>query len=163
MKIPENYPVQPLGPNDPAKDRATCGHCGLSWDDGLCTSITPAPAARCPFEPFHAHSFEPDSIASIHISGRRWFQRTYGNTYHTVAIFITFKNGHQETLNAEKQYGYGDQYNQTAIDIFRNRFKIPKEQYSNGNDKYPYLTSYCRSHSIPYTIEVNDVRREKDL
>ena len=24
---------------------------------------------------------------SIHIEGRRWFQRTYGNTYNTVRIF----------------------------------------------------------------------------
>ena len=29
---------------------ATCGDCGRSWDDSIVTSMTPAPAARCPFE-----------------------------------------------------------------------------------------------------------------
>ncbi|RLE24859.1 MAG: hypothetical protein DRJ50_04055 [Actinobacteria bacterium] len=32
---------------------ATCGNCGRTWDDSIITSMTPAPAARCPFEYFH--------------------------------------------------------------------------------------------------------------
>ena len=31
----------------------TCGICGRTWDDARITSVTPAPAARCPFEPWH--------------------------------------------------------------------------------------------------------------
>jgi hypothetical protein len=53
--IPEDWPVQPLKPGDKAQDKATCGHCGLSWDDGIVTSMTPAPSARCPFEAFHIY------------------------------------------------------------------------------------------------------------
>jgi hypothetical protein len=51
--IPKKYPVRPLRKNAHAKDRATCGSCGLSWDDGISTSMTPTPSARCPFEAFH--------------------------------------------------------------------------------------------------------------
>lgn len=51
--IPADFPVQPITANDPAVDLATCGDCGLSWDDGKVTSMTPAPSARCPFEYFH--------------------------------------------------------------------------------------------------------------
>ena len=51
--IPADFEVRPLGPDDPATDRATCGTCGLSWDDAISTSYTPAPSARCPFEYFH--------------------------------------------------------------------------------------------------------------
>jgi hypothetical protein len=54
QRIPKDYPVRPLAPNQPAKDKATCQTCGLSWDDGISTSITPTPAARCPFEGFHS-------------------------------------------------------------------------------------------------------------
>jgi hypothetical protein len=36
-----------------APDICTCGSCGLSWDDSIATSCTPAPAGRCPFEQFH--------------------------------------------------------------------------------------------------------------
>ena len=42
-----------LSPNDP---RATvCGHCGRGWDDSVSTSVTPTPAARCPFEYDHEY------------------------------------------------------------------------------------------------------------
>ena len=53
--IPASFEVQPLkrGENPPGK--CTCGHCGLSWDDDKVTSMTPAPAARCPFEEFHVY------------------------------------------------------------------------------------------------------------
>jgi hypothetical protein len=53
IRIPKKWPVQPLKPDEPATDRATCLTCGLSWDDGEVTTITPTPSARCPFEAFH--------------------------------------------------------------------------------------------------------------
>lgn len=54
-KIPKDYVVQPLKKGQVAIDKATCGYCGLSWDDGIITSITPTPSARCPFEYFHVY------------------------------------------------------------------------------------------------------------
>lgn len=56
--IPADFPVQPLNDDDDATDRATCGNCGLSWDDAIATEYTPVPSARCPFEAFH----EPELI-----------------------------------------------------------------------------------------------------
>lgn len=53
VAVPTDFPVQPLGPEDPCVTRATCGTCQLSWDDGKSTSYTPAPGGRCPFEAFH--------------------------------------------------------------------------------------------------------------
>ncbi len=38
-------------------DIVTDGGCGLSWDDSIITSMTPAPSARCPFEYFHKYVF----------------------------------------------------------------------------------------------------------
>lgn len=61
ITIPTDYEVQPIDPTDPtAKSPATCGACGLSWDDGIATSMTPAPSARCPFEPFHEDEDEDE-------------------------------------------------------------------------------------------------------
>lgn len=61
ITIPNDYPVQPIEPNDPsAIAPATCGTCGLTWDDGKVTSMTPAPSARCPFEAFHEDDDEDD-------------------------------------------------------------------------------------------------------
>lgn len=53
IRVPKSHPVQPLKAGQKAKLKVTCGVCGLSWDDGKVTSMTPAPAARCPFEAFH--------------------------------------------------------------------------------------------------------------
>jgi hypothetical protein len=55
VKIPKDSPVRPIKPGTKAIDRATCGHCGLSWDDGKVTEMTPTPSARCPFEAFHVY------------------------------------------------------------------------------------------------------------
>lgn len=52
-RIPKNWPVQPLTPQEQAVAKASCAWCGLSWDDGKVTSMTPTPSARCPFESFH--------------------------------------------------------------------------------------------------------------
>ncbi len=55
--VPADYPVQPLrtdAEREAASVVATCGACGRSWDDGVSTSMTPAPAGRGPFEPHHA-------------------------------------------------------------------------------------------------------------
>lgn len=56
--VPDDFPVRPLGPDDDATVRATCGACLRSWDDAVSTSWTPAPSARCPFEYFHE---DPDA------------------------------------------------------------------------------------------------------
>ena len=65
--IPADFEVQPLGSGETAEDMATCGHCGLSWDDGRVTSCTPAPGGRCPFEAFHTYpddeeADEPETV-----------------------------------------------------------------------------------------------------
>lgn len=52
--IPADFEVRPISPDDSAAtDPATCGTCGLTWDDAKPTSWTPAPSGRCPFEYFH--------------------------------------------------------------------------------------------------------------
>lgn len=56
-EVPADWPVQPveldnLAPHERAR-LTSCGECGRAWDDTQSTSLTPAPGARCPFEPFH--------------------------------------------------------------------------------------------------------------
>ena len=56
--VPMDHPVRPFR-NVTAPSVCTCGDCGLSWDDRATTSMTPAPAGRCPFEAFHQYEEEP--------------------------------------------------------------------------------------------------------
>lgn len=56
--VPSDHPVRPVNPDTYQGDCTTCGTCGLSWDDSIVTSMTPAPSARCPFELFHKSALE---------------------------------------------------------------------------------------------------------
>lgn len=85
---------------------------------------------------------------SLHIDARRWFQRTYGNTYHSVRIF---KDG-ALVANIPMRYGYGEQWLQTAIDWLRR----------NGYPDAQYGTLYLRE-VLKGTYSVADVARQKDL
>jgi hypothetical protein len=34
---------------------AECGYCGRTWNDAAISSLTPTPAARCPYEYEHVY------------------------------------------------------------------------------------------------------------
>jgi len=90
---------------------------------------------------------------TIHIEGRRWFQRTYGNTYHSVRIF---EDGEQIAY-LPQQYGYDDQYIQTAIEWLEANNKIePRDRRTPGG------TLFLRE-TLKASYSVSDVSREKDL
>lgn len=91
---------------------------------------------------------------SIHIEGRRWFQRLYGNTYHSVRVWV---DGELELYSGET-YGYGDQYLQTAFEwLFANGYANQEEREKLGS-----FTRYLRE-VLHGTYSVVDVERKKDL
>ena len=55
------------------------------------------------------------SSPSVTISGRRWFQRSYGNTYHTARILV----GCSFAIQLPKGYGYGDYWAQRCREFLR--------------------------------------------
>lgn len=87
---------------------------------------------------------------NLHIEGRRWFQRTYGNTYHSVRIY---KDGALLVV-LPYQYGYGDQFLQTALDWLKKNGHAPADA--------EYGTRYLRE-VLGGTYSVADVARQKDL
>jgi hypothetical protein len=54
------------------------------------------------------------SSPRVTISGRRWFQRTYGNTYCTARIQCD-----RFAINLPKEYGYGDYWAQRCREFLR--------------------------------------------
>lgn len=91
-------------------------------------------------------------VKSITIIGRRWFQRTYGNTYCSAEIIV---NG-ESVGKVGPTYGYGDYYVQAAADKLRELGLISAD---NGTP----LWSYCRDNGIALSYSASDVRRERDL
>ena len=86
-------------------------------------------------------------IETLKIYGKRWFQKSYGNTYHTVTVIV---NG--EEMKSGITYGYENHYLQTAADMLRNAgYDIPED---NG-EAYAMMTKYDH--------DAEDVKRKKDL
>lgn len=89
---------------------------------------------------------------SITVVGRRWFQRTYGNTYHTADIYVDGVLVH--TLPV--QYGYGSQYSYNAVEWLKANGYLP-------SDLTTFPRYYCEERGIAWVDTVTDVRRERDL
>ena len=86
-------------------------------------------------------------IESMRIEAKRWFQRSYGNTYHTVKVFV---NG--EVLKSDITYGYENHYLQTAAELLKaNGYEIPE----NSGEAFRLVSRFA------HTVE--DVKRKKDL
>jgi hypothetical protein len=65
---------------------------------------------------------------NFRVRGLKWWDATNGNTYHSTRILIpskTYASGRY--INTPMEYGYGDQWQHTAIDALRNiGFVLPK-------------------------------------
>lgn len=46
-------------------DEATCGACGLTWNDAAISSRTPTPGGRCPFEAVHGEAEELKTLREL--------------------------------------------------------------------------------------------------
>lgn len=84
-----------------------------------------------------------DTKTVNHITGRRWFERTNGNTYHTTTLHFTDGT----TRKSDITYGYGDQYLQTAFEMM----------------DLPYGGTLELREKLGITWDVVDVARKRDL
>ena len=106
-------------------------------------------------------------MTHVTIHGRRWFQRSYGNTYHTVTVEIDGKH----VYTSPEEYGYGDQYIQTAMDWIESIdgggqnalvALIPKRiSYDNGG--HEALWQWAERTGMTYSAIASDVSRQRDL
>jgi len=77
----------------------------------------------------------------------RWFDKTYGNTYHSVRITRIKDN---KTLYCPFQYGYGDCYRQTALEAMSKEKWLPAKY--RGREAYMYE----RENNYPIQWDVAD-------
>lgn len=96
-------------------------------------------------------------IESITIIGRRWFQRTYGNTYHTCVVLV---NG-QQVYEAPQEYGYGDQYVETGARWLEKFGYMNRKKYDNGG--HEPVRIWAERNGIAFDYRASDVARERDL
>jgi len=102
-------------------------------------------------------------VKKIYLHARRWFQRSYGNTYHTVEIWVNDRLVHKIpfTILDRKSAGYDHQWSCDACKW------LVDNGYGRFNGVYPisslFLFIYCREIGIEYNHTVEDVKRKRDL
>ena len=84
------------------------------------------------------------------IIARKWFQKTYGNTYHSCEVY---KDG-ELIKRVPFAYGYGEQYRQTAHEILVNAGLF-------DGDYHDFLMA-IRDYDN-WLFSVTNVERKKDL
>ena len=91
----------------------------------------------------------------VEIWGKRWFSKTYGNTYFTARIYV---DGQQVHFMPE-EYGYGDHYRDQSFEWLEDNGYIPKrDRYSNNMPKdTPW--GWCEKHGIKLSYHADDVKR----
>ena len=92
-------------------------------------------------------------IQSITILGRRWFQRSYGNTYFTADILV---NGAQ-VGHLDRQYGYGDHYVDMATEW------LEENGYIKRDSEHQPLWQLRDRDGFNLVCRATDVERQKDL
>lgn len=97
-------------------------------------------------------------MSSLVLVGRRWFNKNFGNTYHSVEIIADGKPVHKVPY----AYGYGDQWEYSARDWLDSNGYLPGRETKEGTPGEA-LWRYCERVGIQYTRTVVDVQRKKDL
>jgi hypothetical protein len=104
---------------------------------------------------------------SIVVVGRRWFERTNGNTYHSVSVYVDGDC----LVHVPFAYGYGNQYEETAAEELEKlaaggtekgrALGFAREHYASGAKES--VRRWCQRHGVAYASEAVDVARKRDL
>jgi hypothetical protein len=96
---------------------------------------------------------------SVTIIGRRWFEKTNGNTYHTATIYIDGEMVHKLPF----QYGYGNQFEWNAVQWLDENGYMPEREHHKNGSAEPGWAYFRDKHGLTYHVETIDVQRKKDL
>lgn len=95
----------------------------------------------------------------VSVIGRRWFQRTYGNTYHTVSVIMP-DGSH---IRSPMTYGYGSQYLETAAKLIEATGLFPPRELRDRGMAPEALWKWFDRIGVELHETVIDVQRQKDL
>jgi hypothetical protein len=97
-------------------------------------------------------------MKTITITGKRWFQKTYGNTYFSAVGII---DG-DVVVSIPFEYGYGDHYVDCVTREMVKKDLLPGiKHYERGGTEA--IWCYCSDRGIKLNYSAADVARKKDL
>ena len=97
-------------------------------------------------------------MSILMLVGRRWFNKTCGNTYHSCEIYVDGDCVHK----IEFAYGYGDHWQYNGMLWLDANGYLPGREKRDGTPGEA-LWRYCERMGIKYSYSCTDVPRKKDL
>ena len=92
----------------------------------------------------------------IYIEARLWFQKSYGNTYHTAKVDIYDKSSKQwTTLVSPMTYGYGEHYKHTAASLL-----LENGYFNNFDDAYKLARHFSEMKGSVFFTELEGLKRD---
>ena len=91
----------------------------------------------------------------IIIDARRWFDRINANTYHSVTVTVKHARKEDLVLRRDYEYGYGEQYLQTAHELLSEAGYFGPEYWD--------FRDAMRNDQKKFHITCTDVTRKKEL
>src|SRR5690554_3129034 len=106
-----------------------------------------------------APSDKLEGVTEVHIKGNRWFQKTYGNTYHRAYISIVKDGRYVDLGSTEIHYGYGDHFLVSAGEW------LIKNGYIESDQDSGYYANRLNFEQlgIAFSYTAQDVKRKRDL
>jgi hypothetical protein len=96
--------------------------------------------------------FKKKKVRSITIIGRKWFNKSAGNTYCSSDILINGKHEQYQPI----EYGYGSYYEQSAWSWLKKALKVSEEDRRS-------IWQFCEDNKIVRYSCACDVQKERDL
>ncbi|MNE45571.1 hypothetical protein D3C80_1398590 [compost metagenome] len=100
-------------------------------------------------------------ITRFNMSGKRWFETSGGNTYHSVALSALVGDAWVHLGKVDYAYGYDEQYAETGINwLIENGYLEKTPNHANGISTI-YGWRYREANCVD--TDVRDVNRKRDL
>lgn len=94
------------------------------------------------------------------IDARRWFQSSYGNTYHSCRVSKCEGEGDnyhvEEVGTVQYTYGYGESWKQTAFEIMDKAGELPDDV-----KEYHDFLKWANSDKVAFFVK--DVAKKREL
>ena len=95
----------------------------------------------------------------IEVVGRRWFQKSTGNTYHSCEIFVD----DEKITKIPFKYGYGHQFLYTAWDYLEKQGIVPERERKNEESGGESPWVWAARNRVELAYFADNVKRKKDL
>ncbi len=90
------------------------------------------------------------------VNAVRWFDKKNGNTYHSVNITDTETGA---KLYGAYQYGYGEHYRQTALELMADAKWLPEQYQGKNSNGSSRAYAYERENDYPILWNVTDGKK----